>query len=123
MTQTDWPWPGDSPEDKAKRVALAYRQRLEACNPLAAAELDTYWQAHGAGWVTPAHTPLDLDEWLTPSEMADRLHIDPRRMRDWARRGQIRVMDINARRMYCVGDVIEHMRQTRLRRVSATMPP
>jgi hypothetical protein len=121
MTQPQWPWPGDSPEDRAKRIALAYRRQLAAVDPLAAVALDDHWACVGAGWVKPATAPLDLDEWLTPGEMADKLHIDPRRMRDWARRNKIRVLDVRGVRKYCVGDVIEYMRQVRLRRVSSTI--
>jgi hypothetical protein len=120
---TPWPWPGDSREDQAKRVALSYRARLLMADPVATADLDGHWTEHGAHWVQPASAPLDLDEWLSPAEMADTLHIEPRCLRDWARRNKIRVLDDRGVRKYCVGDVVEYMRQTRLRRVSSTLTP
>jgi hypothetical protein len=123
-SRTGWPWPGDSREDRAKRVALAYRHRLAELDPSAAAELDEQWAELGAGWVAPAPAPLDLDAWHSAGEMAELLHIDPQYLRDWARRKHIRVIqDTRKRRLYCVGDVVAYMRKARLRRVSATMQP
>lgn len=123
-----WPWPGDSREDRAKRVALSYRRLAlaiaagDVADPTAAlADLDARWDERGAGWVAPTRAPLDLDAWLTAGEVARLLCIDPQRLRDWARRGHIRTMQaqLAGPRRYCVGDVVSYQRTRRLKCVGA----
>lgn len=113
-----WPWPTDSPTDRARRVALSYRRLMELTlageisDPAAAlVKLDTKWQELGQHWLIPSMVPLDLDEWLPAGEMAELFHVDPRAFRDWHRRGHIRmIVNANHQRCYCVGDVVEYAR-------------
>lgn len=107
-----WPWPNDSREDRARRVALSYRQLVEliAAGRIEDAgesltRLDAKWSELGQGWVRPTHAPLDTDAWLAPAELAELLHIDARNICHWARRGHIRPA-IDGR--YNVGDVIRY---------------
>jgi hypothetical protein len=117
-----WPWPRDSREDRAKRVALSYRhalQQLAAEDPAVAANLaaiDQRWADLGAGWVRPTPVPLDLTEWLTAADMAELFHQAPKTVYAWGRRGRIRVsLRDDGTRRYNVGDVVEYQRIRRLR--------
>lgn len=115
---TKWPWHADTREDRARRVALSYRRLIELAlngqidDPTTALNsLDAKWQELGQGWVKPSDTPLDMDGWLTPAELADLFHIDPHSFRNWAKRGRIRVMVVHGVRRYCVGDVVSYYAQ------------
>jgi hypothetical protein len=118
-----WPWPRDSREDRAKRVALSYRHLVEtfaranADTAMAAAlaELDDRWCELGAGWVRPTGA-LDLDAWLTGADMAELFHQEPMTVYAWGRRGNIRVQVVDGIRRYNVGDVVAYQRRRRLRR-------
>jgi hypothetical protein len=118
-----WPWPRDSREDRAKRVALSYRhlvqsiargERNDVAEALAA--LDDRWCQLGAGWVRPTLAPLRLDDWLTGAEMAELFSQEARTIRDWGRRGNIRCQTMGGVRRYNVGDVVAYQRDRRLRR-------
>jgi hypothetical protein len=117
-----WPWPRDSREDRAKRVALSYRHALqvfaEVRDDAAAAllALDVRWSELGAGWVRPTLVPLDLDAWVDAAAMAELFHQDPRTIYDWGRRGNIRVRVYRQARHYNVGDIVTYQAQRRLRR-------
>lgn len=114
-----WPWPNDTREDRAKRIALSYRALIVNLfggeHPELQA-LDERWVKHGAGWVRPSLQPLRLDDWLTAGEMADLFSNDPRVYRDWARRGWIRVMVDGNKRRYCVADVVEYSKSRHRRK-------
>jgi hypothetical protein len=126
-----WPWCGDTREDRARRVALSYRRLMEMAlagqidDPAAAFEqLDSKWLELGQHWLKPGQTPLDLDEWMTPADMAELFSIDPHDLRNWAARGHIRaIIDSSRRHLYCVGDVVEYARQRHVRRSGSMMPP
>lgn len=118
-----WPWPGDGPADRAKRVALSYRHLLtqviagDAYDPAVALEcLDERWAELGAGWVKPTDSPLRLDDWVTAQEMADLFHINPKQVYMWGYRGHIEVIESNGEKRYRVGDVVDYERQRRRRR-------
>ena len=117
-----WPWPSDSREDRARRVALSYRRLMELAldgqidDPATAFDaLDAKWQELGQHWVKPVEEPLNLDDWLSPTRLAVLFSLDARVFRDWARRGQIRVLDIDGQRRYNVGDVVAYSRKRHLR--------
>jgi excisionase family DNA binding protein len=128
MTSSTWPWPADSREDRARRIALSYRRLIELAltgdidNPATAlADLDTKWQELGQTWITPTQQPLRLDDWLTPAELAELLGIDARSFRDWARRGHIRAITTAGTRRYCVGDIVTY--GAKRRRACAILTP
>jgi len=119
-----WPWPTDSREDRARRVALSYKRLIELAlagqidDPASALQqLNTKWQKLGQGWVKPADTPLHLDDWLTPAELAELFHVDPQSFSHWARRGHIRAVDRNGKRLYRVGDIVAYSARRGKRRV------
>ena len=118
-----WPWPRDSREDRAKRVALSYRHLVEAIGrgdvddvEVALDGLDDRWEHYGAGWVRPTSEPLRLDDWLTSAEMGALFHQASATVREWGRRKNIRVEMIDGTRRYNVGDVVTYQRTRRLRR-------
>lgn len=88
-----WPWPGDTREDKAKRVALsaihladrlAHQQILD---PVAAIErFHQEWQSLGVGWTRPTNSPLDLDDWQPAPVVADLLGRTTWDIYNWAAR-------------------------------------
>jgi hypothetical protein len=109
MAGITWPWPNDTREQRARRVALAYRAELERTAPERAKRLDATWTERGQGWIAPTYTPLRLDDWLTPDELADMFHVPPCSFKDWHRRGHIRVMKMaNNKRLYNVGDIVNY---------------
>jgi hypothetical protein len=119
-----WPWPGDSPTDAARRIALAYRHKLlEAAEgkPELAAEvesLDGFWLNLGASWIEPSPDwPMNLDDhWLPAPRLAKEMNVKPKQIRDWGRRGRIKVEMICGERRYNVGDAIEYISRRRKKR-------
>ncbi len=95
-TATPWPWPGDSREDKAKRVALSYRELVHniaqgRCDDPAGElhRLDQHWARHGVFWPVPNHQPVDPEAWLTAAELAHYIDRAPADIYRWARRDKI----------------------------------
>lgn len=84
-----WPYPGDSPVAKARRVAHAYRARLEDAQPDWAAQLDQRFVSWGERWVVPHLALFDLDDWLTPAEAAELGGVDTATVRMWRARGRL----------------------------------
>lgn len=66
-----WPYPGDSPLVRARRVALAYRQRLQQISPQACAELDERMDQLGQGWAIPRPVIADPNAWISSRDAAD----------------------------------------------------
>lgn len=73
----EWPWPGDSREDKDRRVARSYRALCERIaagrveDPEAAlAALDRRWLALSVTWPVPQLTMPNSDDLLTVAEVA-----------------------------------------------------
>lgn len=129
-----WPWPGDTREDRARRVALSYRRLMEMAlqgqiEDLAKAfeALDSKWIELGQHWVKPGDVPLDLDDWLAPADLVELFGVDAHDLRNWAQRGHIRSIRLSSRRsLYCVGDVVAYARKRRQQRIGssgATIPP
>ncbi|MDP7729513.1 hypothetical protein [Mycobacterium sp. TY813] len=91
-----WPWPGDTAEDKAKRIALSYRQLVFTITQGRCADpagelhrLDQHWAEHGHYWPRPQPQPVDDDDWLYAADLAHLIHKAPTDIYRWARRGHI----------------------------------
>ena len=69
-----WPFPGDSPAARARKIALAYRAALEAIDPKTAGELDERFRSWGERWPAPVRSYND-DEWVTADEAGDLIGI------------------------------------------------
>jgi hypothetical protein len=86
---TAWPYPGDSPLARARRIANAYRAALEDADPAACHRLDTLAKGWGETWVAPAVVTYDLDDWLTPAEAAELAAVSTATLRTWRHRGRL----------------------------------
>lgn len=91
-----WPWPGDNREDKAKRIALSYRELVfditqGRCDDPAGDlhRLDRHWAEYGHYWPNPGMMPADTDEWLTAADLAHLIDKSPVDIYRWARRDKI----------------------------------
>jgi hypothetical protein len=109
-----WPWPADSREDAAKRVALSYRHALEeaaagdASRRAVLDALDEQWVERGAGWVKPTEAPLRFGDWLTAQEIAELFFITTKMVRNWGDRDQVQFyVATDGARRYRVGDVVD----------------
>lgn len=124
-----WPWPGDSREDRAKRVALSYRQlvfditqgRIED----AAGELyrlDQEWAGYGVHWPIPGTQPVDPEEWLTAADLAHLIDRTPADVYRWARRGNIQQRaGADGSPEYSIESALTYQRQQRQRRQSRAL--
>lgn len=118
-----WPWPGDSREDMARRVALSYRAFCVLLltkgtpDPLnSLRDIDDQWSALGQNWILPSNSPLRLDDWLSAKGMSELLSIPERWIYNWALRKHIRQSSIDGKKVFNVGDVVEYERQRRIKR-------
>lgn len=125
--QKVWRFPGDSREDRAKRVALSYRH---LCEEAAAGRvedmgeslhrLDWAWRDYGVNWHVPSPAPLDIEEWKDATEMAHFADCTPRNIRDWHYRGHITSRTaVDGTPVYNVGEVIQYMARQRKARIAS----
>lgn len=82
-----WPWKADSPLDRARRVAGAYRAALAALGPEECARIDDWAARHGQGWVAPTEWPYTADQLITTQEVAELCHVKLRTVYAWHQRG------------------------------------
>lgn len=123
---TPWPWPGDSREDRAKRVALSYRQLVfditqGACHDPSGElyRLDEHWASLGVHWPRPNPIPVDVDEWLSAADLAHLTDRAPADVYRWARRGCIQQRaGADGAPEYLLRSALEYQRQQRERRTA-----
>jgi excisionase family DNA binding protein len=84
-----WPYPGDSPTARARRVAHAYRARLQSIAPDQSDALDHLFTSMGEIWVAPRVITVQVDEWLTPEQAADLGGVGVATLRAWRSRGRL----------------------------------
>lgn len=113
-----WPFPGDSPLDRAKRIAQSYRSMLYAADPDACEELDKRAQGLGEGWVVPSLITVDVDSWVTVNEAAELVGRDPFAVRRWIYRGRLEAVKKNGRVLVKVGDALDVSAQIRRARAA-----
>lgn len=103
---TDWPFPGDSPLARARRVTQAYRAALHDADPGMCGVIDQQMARWGQAWVAPSPEQHDLDDWVGPTEAADLAAVDPAQLRVWRHRGRITGRQRDGRWEYRVRDVM-----------------
>lgn len=111
-----WPWPQDSREDRARRVAHSYRRlalRLAASvhnSRNSVTELDQHWLDHGQSWLVPTQSTINPDDWVTSYEASELFSVPAKSVYDWGRRGHIRKLAAakNGIVRYSVGDIIQY---------------
>lgn len=128
-----WPWPEDTAEDKAKRVARSYRGLVRRiaqndCHDPAAdlARLDEHWQEHGIYWTAPSAVPFDADDWLSAADVvvtfAHFVTLTENQVRQWAymkRKGGDGITEQpgpDGKPRYQAGDVMAYLVRQRRRR-------
>lgn len=129
-----WRWPGDSREEKVKRVALSYRALLadvvagKVEEPeQALINLDRHWQSYGQLWVVPSSAPVDDEAWLSAADLVIHLaHLLPlteQQVRQWAYRKRRNLGDgidetvgVDGKPRYNVGDTLAYLTRQRTRR-------
>lgn len=117
-----WPYPGDSPAARARRVAHAYRAALSVEAPAACEKLDKRMRDLGQMWVVPDLITVDEDQWLTPAQAADLACVDTNTIRQMRRRGIVQGRR-NPRGTweYRAGDIIASFARPRGRSASVTV--
>jgi hypothetical protein len=117
-----WPWPGDSPLDRARRVARSYRDALKHAAPDVCTELDRRSCELGQTWVVPKPLTYGQDDQLTAEEVADMCDVRPDTVRQWRKRG-LPIVDTPDGPRYLVADVLNYHAQIRYRRARRTVNP
>lgn len=115
-----WPYPGDSPLARARRVTHAYRAALERADPAACAAIDQQMTRWGQTWVAPRPELHDLDDWIGPADAADLAAVDTAQLRVWRHRGRLTGRKVNGRWEYRVRDVLALISTVRHRSREAT---
>lgn len=124
-----WPNPGDSLEDKAKRVAVSYRALIfditqgRCYDPAGDLHrLDRHWAEYGIYWPNPPGQPLNdnaLDEWMNAVDLAHLIHRSPVDIYRWSRRGNIKQRaSADGSPEYSVASVVDYQRAQRQRRAA-----
>lgn len=116
-----WPIPGDTPLDRARRIAQDLHTRLARHDPDEAAAVAQAATALGEPWLIPQPGPLDLTLLLPAPDMETYLGGEPRAatIRQWAARGHIpRHHDTNGSTVYRVGDILDHIAAQRRARAA-----
>ena len=110
-----WPYPGDSPIARARRVAHAYRARLHTVAPDVCAQLDAAMSEWGQHWVVPRVVSYDPDTWLSPAQAADLGGVEVDTVRQWRLRGRLKGRYKQGKWQYRAGDIVALTKHKRTR--------
>lgn len=88
-TRQQWPHPGDTMLQKARRLAIAYRQHLNTANPQLCAALDEAARSYGEDWICGDLVTIPDDHHLTYAEAAEYVGVDVETVKQWRKRGYI----------------------------------
>lgn len=104
-----WPWPADSPTDRARRIANSLLALLPA-------DERPVWtaRAHALGetWLGETLLRWTADDVVTPGEAAQLVHRSTADLRWWVREGELK----RTGKGYRVGDVLDASAAMRRRR-------
>lgn len=84
-----WPYDGDTPLQRARRIALAYREHLKTANPEVCRALDDMAAQFGETWVLEHLVTTPPDALLTTAESAELAGVDVETIRQWRKRGYV----------------------------------
>jgi hypothetical protein len=79
-----WPWPVDTPLDRARKIATMYRRHLATAAPAVCATVDDTAREFGETWMLEREDLVDADRELTTAEAAELVQVPIRRIREWA---------------------------------------
>lgn len=130
-SRNPWPHPGDTPLQRARRLAIAYRQHLNTTNPDVCAALDDAARSYGENWVCDNLVTVPDDELLTTDQAAELAGVDPETVRQWRKRGyisrngvreylQVEGLSEQRRPMFRASDIKTIAETTRQRRMTRT---
>lgn len=88
-SRNPWPHPGDTLLQRARRLAIAYRQHLKTANPDLCAALDDAARSYGETWICDNLITTPDDQMLTTAEAAELAGVDIETVRQWRKRGYI----------------------------------
>lgn len=66
-----WPYPGDSPNDRSRQVAIQYRAALERVDPAACCVIDQAAVWAGEGWVVGSYAVEIEEDLITVARAAE----------------------------------------------------
>lgn len=123
-----WPFDGDTPLQRARRLALAYRQHLRTANPEMCDALDDAARAYGETWVCEQPVTVSPDQMLTTPEAAELAGVGQETIHKWRRRGilsadggrrylETRGLSERGWPMFKAAQVLEFAAETRRRRL------
>lgn len=84
-----WPYPGDSPLARARRIAHMYRQQLRTLNRATADRLDDTAVSFGETWVIESAVIYQDDDLLDPRDAAAYLCVTTDAVRVLRARGRL----------------------------------
>lgn len=128
-TRNQWPFPGDTQLQRARRYVHAYREHLRRANPELCAALDDAARAYGDDWVCGGPVTIPDDQLLTTAEAAEYVGVAIETIRQWRKRGyisptgarehlQVRGLTERGWPMFRAGEVAEIARVTRQNRLT-----
>lgn len=79
-----WPWPGDTPAQRARRIANSALTMLIKSDPEGAELLVGQAHVFGETWFGPTIVSRDLEDEVTTVEAAQLAHVKPGTIRRWA---------------------------------------
>jgi hypothetical protein len=88
-SETRYPFPGDSPVVRARRIANAYRHDLQKADPDACARRDAQILGWGERWVVPEAVIYKDDDWITAAQAADLACVSADTIGQLRRRGRL----------------------------------
>jgi hypothetical protein len=110
-----YPYPGDAPLARARRIAAAYRSRLLSVSPDICAELDDLCRRWGETWAIPRLARVDPEAWLSAADAADLAHVRPASLHQLRRRGRLAGRQVGNRWEYQGKEVLRVISATRAR--------
>jgi hypothetical protein len=112
-----WPWPADTPTERARRIARSYRNALHDKDSARCEQLDIQAAELGQGWVVPRILTVEPDDLLTRWEAAEYCDVKVKTISEWRRRGLVVTPTPDGDR-YRVADLIAYQAQIRQRRTA-----
>lgn len=124
--RTSWPFPGDTPLDRARRCTHEYRDALLKVAPDVVSRIDEQLTALGEPWVAPQPVEFNLDDEYRPTQLSELLGgiPTPEAIRQWRTRGHLPDRrDDAGNPVNTVRDVLDYQAQQREDRVRRAKKP
>lgn len=116
-----WPWPGDTPTDRARRIANSLLALLE---PGEREKAITAARAVGETWLGADLLRWQIDDIVTTEQAAELLHVSTAVIHGWRQRGLLANLGTSTggrgrQGRYRVGDVLDCSARLRRERAAA----